>query len=302
MDERHPLQPADGDAADRELGRHADPRGTRSRCGGPRPTGTRPSSTTRSASTSPGDPNPHLTFGHRSPLLPGRQPGPGSRSGSSSTSCSTGWTDVALTGPVERVRTNKHAGVWHVPVSFPGRRGPDAPQVGGTVPDGPSEAADGRRLPPRAPAPPAGATDRRRRPVTTTPTDLPIGSPTAAFYGGDPFPAYGGCGTRPPPTTTRPAGVWGISRHADVKDISKDPETFSNAGGIRPDNGAPADDDRLRRPRARPPPPAGQRGLHPQAHPGAGGGDPGHLRRHHRPGLRGGVAPTSCGTSPPRCP
>jgi cytochrome P450 family 142 subfamily A polypeptide 1 len=34
------------------------------------------------------------------------------------------------------------------------------------------------------------------------------------------------------------AGVWGITRYADVKEISKDPETFSNAGGIRPDSEA----------------------------------------------------------------
>jgi cytochrome P450 family 142 subfamily A polypeptide 1 len=28
--------------------------------------------------------------------------------------------------------------------------------------------------------------------------------------------------------------VWGVSRYADLKAVSKDPETFSNAGGIRP--------------------------------------------------------------------
>ncbi|HEU5151482.1 MAG TPA: cytochrome P450 [Iamia sp.] len=31
--------------------------------------------------------------------------------------------------------------------------------------------------------------------------------------------------------------VWGISRYADLKAIAKDPVTFSNAGGIRPDSG-----------------------------------------------------------------
>ena len=30
--------------------------------------------------------------------------------------------------------------------------------------------------------------------------------------------------------------MWGITRYADIKEISKDPETFSNAGGIRPDS------------------------------------------------------------------
>ncbi len=32
-------------------------------------------------------------------------------------------------------------------------------------------------------------------------------------------------------------GVWGIARYEDVLAISKDSATFSNAGGIRPDNG-----------------------------------------------------------------
>jgi cytochrome P450 family 142 subfamily A polypeptide 1 len=31
--------------------------------------------------------------------------------------------------------------------------------------------------------------------------------------------------------------VWGVSRYADLKEISKDPETFSNAQGIRPETG-----------------------------------------------------------------
>ena len=28
--------------------------------------------------------------------------------------------------------------------------------------------------------------------------------------------------------------VWGITRYADIKDVSRQPEVFSNAGGIRP--------------------------------------------------------------------
>ena len=31
--------------------------------------------------------------------------------------------------------------------------------------------------------------------------------------------------------------VWGIARYDDLKAVSKDPKTFSNAGGIRPDTG-----------------------------------------------------------------
>ena len=47
--------------------------------------------------------------------------------------------------------------------------------------------------------------------------------------------------------------VWGITRHADLKHVSSDPATFSNAGGIRPDSGPVAmmidmdDPDHLRR-------------------------------------------------------
>ncbi len=34
------------------------------------------------------------------------------------------------------------------------------------------------------------------------------------------------------------SGVWGITRYADVRAISRDPKTFSSQGGIRPDTGA----------------------------------------------------------------
>ena len=33
------------------------------------------------------------------------------------------------------------------------------------------------------------------------------------------------------------SGVWGITKYADLKEISKNTEVFSNAGGIRPDSG-----------------------------------------------------------------
>ena len=31
--------------------------------------------------------------------------------------------------------------------------------------------------------------------------------------------------------------VWGVTRYADVKEVSRQPEVFSNAGGIRPQQG-----------------------------------------------------------------
>jgi len=74
--------------------------------------------------------------------------------------------------------------------------------------------------------------------MTTHPADLHIGLTDGTFYGGDPFPAFAWMRDEAPAYFDEAAGVWGITRYADVKEISKDPETFSNAGGIRPESGA----------------------------------------------------------------
>ena len=69
------------------------------------------------------DPNPHLTFGHRTHFCLGAN--------LARLEIRVILDEVLdrlehfeLTGPVERVRTNKHAGVWHVPMQFTARRDP----------------------------------------------------------------------------------------------------------------------------------------------------------------------------------
>jgi len=71
--------------------------------------------------------------------------------------------------------------------------------------------------------------------MTTVPAELSIGLADGTFYGGDPFPAFAWMRDHAPAYWDESSGVWGITRYADVKEISKDPDTFSNAGGIRPD-------------------------------------------------------------------
>jgi cholest-4-en-3-one 26-monooxygenase len=73
--------------------------------------------------------------------------------------------------------------------------------------------------------------------MTIAPDHLAIGLTDGTFYGGDPFPAFAWMRQHAPAYFDEASGVWGITRYADIKEISKDPETFSNAGGIRPDNG-----------------------------------------------------------------
>jgi cholest-4-en-3-one 26-monooxygenase len=66
------------------------------------------------------------------------------------------------------------------------------------------------------------------------PTPIEIDLIDGEFYAGDPFPAFAWMRRYSPAYFDERNGVWGITRHRDVKDISKDPQTFSSAGGIRP--------------------------------------------------------------------
>jgi cytochrome P450 family 142 subfamily A polypeptide 1 len=56
-----------------------------------------------------------------------------------------------------------------------------------------------------------------------------------AFYAGDPQSEFAWLRDQAPVYWDETARVWGVSRHADVLAISRDPETFRNAGGIRAD-------------------------------------------------------------------
>ena len=56
-----------------------------------------------------------------------------------------------------------------------------------------------------------------------------------AWYAARPLDDYAWLRENAPLYFDEAAGVWGVSRYADVKAISKDPQRFSSAGGIRPD-------------------------------------------------------------------
>ncbi len=58
-----------------------------------------------------------------------------------------------------------------------------------------------------------------------------------AFWGGDPYPALAWLRQHEPVSFNERHGVWGVTRYHDIKAVSRDPETFSNAGGIRPESG-----------------------------------------------------------------
>jgi cholest-4-en-3-one 26-monooxygenase len=68
----------------------------------------------------------------------------------------------------------------------------------------------------------------------TDPTPVAIDLVDGNFYAGDPFPAFAWMRRHAPAYFDEANGVWGITRYSDLKDVSKDPGTFSSAGGIRP--------------------------------------------------------------------
>jgi len=71
----------------------------------------------------------------------------------------------------------------------------------------------------------------------THPTRADIDLVDGHFYGDDPHPAFTWMRANAPVYFDEANGVWGITRHADLKTAELDPATFSSAGGIRPDTG-----------------------------------------------------------------
>ena len=94
------------------------------------------------------------------------------------------------------------------------------------------------------------------------------------FYGREPHDAYAWMRAHAPVYYDEANDLWAAASYAAVKAASVDTEALLERAGHPAQVPAAADDDRLRRPRARAPAPAGLRGLHPQAGPGHGGPAP----------------------------
>jgi cholest-4-en-3-one 26-monooxygenase len=69
------------------------------------------------------------------------------------------------------------------------------------------------------------------------PTRADIDLLEGGFYVDDPGEKYAWMRANAPVYFDAKGGVWGFASYAAVLAASKDPKTFSNAGGIRPDNG-----------------------------------------------------------------
>ncbi len=106
--------------------------------------------------------------------------------------------------------------------------------------------------------------------------------------------------TRPCTSTPR-NGVWGIASYAALLAVAKDPTTFSNAGGIRPDTGPipmmiDMDDPEHWKRRK-----LVNKGFTPRRVRDSEQTDPRHVRRDHRHGVRAGRVRLRAATSRRRC-
>jgi cytochrome P450 family 142 subfamily A polypeptide 1 len=87
--------------------------------------------------------------------------------------------------------------------------------------------------------------------MTTGPGDIDLVS--GAFWGAEPHEGLAWLRRHDPLHWDATGGVWGVTTYADVRAVSRQPQVFSSAGGIRPDTGPIAmmidmdDPDHLRR-------------------------------------------------------
>ena len=70
--------------------------------------------------------------------------------------------------------------------------------------------------------------------MTTAPSELGIDLMSGAFFGGDPYPAFAWMRRHAPVYYDEPNDLWAVARYADIKAVSTDTATYSNANGIRP--------------------------------------------------------------------
>src|SRR2546430_16552271 len=63
-----------------------------------------------------------------------------------------------------------------------------------------------------------------------------------AFYARDPYPVYHRLRTEPPVFWYEPGEYWALSRHEDIRLVSRDPALFSSHYGLRPTESIPVDD------------------------------------------------------------
>ena len=71
--------------------------------------------------------------------------------------------------------------------------------------------------------------------MTNHPMNPSITLLDGAFYGNDPHPLFAWMRENAPLYWDDDGQVWGISRYADLMAVARDPQTFCNSGGIRPD-------------------------------------------------------------------
>jgi cytochrome P450 family 142 subfamily A polypeptide 1 len=74
--------------------------------------------------------------------------------------------------------------------------------------------------------------------MSAHPSSRTIALTDGAFYAGDPHPDFDWLRAHAPVYWDEAGGVWGVTAYADVLALAKDPRTFSNAQGIRPDQPA----------------------------------------------------------------